>query len=52
MGDEVDELGNAVKIIYDKPGPKWEIAVACSDIGFQQVSFANSIATTKGGRQK
>ena len=50
MGDEIDELGNAVKIIYDKPGPRWEIAVACSDIGFQQVSFANSIATTKGGR--
>ncbi len=37
-------------ILYDKPGPRWEIAVACSDIGFQQVSFVNSIATTKGGR--
>ena len=50
LTDEVDECGNLIKIIYDKPGPRWEIAIACSDIGFQQVSFANSIATTKGGR--
>lgn len=30
--------------------PRWEIAVAPSSVGFQQVSFVNSIATTKGGR--
>ena len=29
---------------------RWEIAVAVSDNGFQQMSFCNSIATTKGGR--
>jgi hypothetical protein len=51
IGDkDVDEMDNPLNILYDKPGPRWEIAVACSDIGFQQVSFVNSIATTKGGR--
>lgn len=39
-----------IKLLYEKPHEKWEIALACSDIGFQQVSFVNSIATTKGGR--
>ena len=29
---------------------RWEVAVAVSDNGFQQMSFVNSIATTKGGR--
>ncbi len=28
---------------------RWEIAVTCSDGQFQQVSFVNSICTTKGG---
>ena len=38
------------RIVYDKAGERWEIAVALSDTGaFQQVSFVNSIATTKGG---
>ena len=41
---------NDNKIIYEKPNDRWEIAVSYSDIGFQQVSFVNSIATTKGGR--
>jgi len=41
---------NENKIIYEKPNDRWEIAVSYSDIGFQQVSFVNSIATTKGGR--
>ncbi len=37
-------------IVYDKAGERWEIAVALSETGaFQQVSFVNSIATTKGG---
>ena len=39
-----------IKLIYEKPNERWEVAVACSEIGFQQVSFVNSIATTKGGR--
>ena len=36
--------------MYEAVSERWEIAVAPSDKGFQQVSFVNSIATTKGGR--
>ena len=36
--------------MYEAVNERWEIAVAPSDKGFQQVSFVNSIATTKGGR--
>ncbi|XP_018321367.1 DNA topoisomerase 2 [Agrilus planipennis] len=45
-----DEAGNTLKCIYENPNERWEVALALSDIGFQQVSFVNSIATTKGGR--
>ena len=50
LSSELDELGNPVKLIYEKFTDRWEVAVACSEMGFQQVSFVNSIATTKGGR--
>lgn len=36
-------------MIYEQIGTRWEVAFAVSDGTFQQVSFANSIATTKGG---
>jgi DNA topoisomerase-2 len=36
-------------VIYEQIGPRWEVAFAVSEGSFQQVSFANSIATTKGG---
>ncbi|GBP01804.1 DNA topoisomerase 2 [Eumeta japonica] len=39
-----------IKIVYEQCGERWEIACCPSDRGFQQVSFVNSIATTKGGR--
>jgi DNA topoisomerase-2 len=51
-----DILNNSVngssgtKILYENVNPRWEVACSYSDIGFQQVSFVNSIATTKGGR--
>ncbi|CAD5230247.1 unnamed protein product [Bursaphelenchus okinawaensis] len=38
------------KVAYETVNNRWEIAMTVSDRGFQQVSFANSIATTKGGR--
>lgn len=38
-----------VPIVYEKFGERWEVAFAPSDGQFQQVSFVNSIATTKGG---
>lgn len=45
-----DESGQPVKVVYEQCGERWEIACCPSDRGFQQVSFVNSIATTKGGR--
>ncbi|KAF9242373.1 DNA topoisomerase [Melanogaster broomeanus] len=36
-------------MIYEQISPRWEVAFAVSEGAFQQVSFANSIATTKGG---
>jgi DNA topoisomerase-2 len=45
-----DEAGNPLKICYENVNERWEVALTLSDKGFQQVSFVNSIATTKGGR--
>ena len=45
-----DDGGNPIKCVYEQCGPRWEVAVCVSDKGFQQMSFVNSIATTKGGR--
>lgn len=36
-------------VVYENAGKRWEVAFALSDGEFNQVSFANSIATTKGG---
>lgn len=47
---QIQEGGEPLKMAYEQPNARWEIAVTVSDRGFQQVSFANSIATTKGGR--
>ena len=45
-----DESGHSLKQVYENCNERWEVAVAVSDNGFQQMSFVNSIATTKGGR--
>ncbi|XP_053200798.1 DNA topoisomerase 2-alpha-like [Panonychus citri] len=47
---KVDEQGGPLQCAYEDVSDRWQIAVASSDKGFQQVSFVNSIATTKGGR--
>lgn len=47
--DRNDDSGNPLKIVYENVNERWEVAVTLSDNGFQQVSFVNSIATTKGG---
>eukprot|EP00116_Pleurobrachia_bachei_P015102 sb/3475364/ len=47
--DEVDEENKKANLVYEKVNDRWEIAVGTSQKGFQQVSFVNSIATTKGG---
>ncbi len=36
-------------IIHEQIGSRWEVAFTVSDGQFQQVSFANSISTIKGG---
>ncbi|VDK74675.1 unnamed protein product, partial [Onchocerca ochengi] len=46
----VDNNGEAHKVVYESVNARWEVAITISDKGFQQVSFTNSIATTKGGR--
>lgn len=48
-----EESGGAAQtkqsIIYEKIDSRWEVAYALSEGSFQQVSFANSISTSKGG---
>nr|ABC17641.1 DNA topoisomerase IIalpha [Trypanosoma brucei] len=34
---------------YSRVNDRWEVCVRVSNVGFQQVSFVNSIATTRGG---
>lgn len=48
--DAADDSGAPLKVVYENVNDRWEIAVTLSEKGFQQVSFVNSIATTKGGR--
>ncbi|ETE68670.1 DNA topoisomerase 2-alpha, partial [Ophiophagus hannah] len=48
--DKVDDTGNALKVIHEEVNDRWEVCLTMSERGFQQVSFVNSIATTKGGR--
>uniref|UniRef100_A0A2M4ABL1 DNA topoisomerase 2 n=2 Tax=Anopheles triannulatus TaxID=58253 RepID=A0A2M4ABL1_9DIPT len=50
LKDAKDDVGGQVKMCYESVNERWEVAVAISERGFQQVSFVNSIATTKGGR--
>ncbi|XP_035780971.1 DNA topoisomerase 2-like [Anopheles albimanus] len=50
LKDAKDDMGGQVKMCYESVNERWEVAVAISERGFQQVSFVNSIATTKGGR--
>jgi len=42
--------GEEANIIHEKAGIRWEVCLMSSEKGFQQISFVNSIATTKGGR--
>ncbi len=48
--DKEDEVGNPIKVAYEAVNDRWEIAATVSDRGFQQNSFVNSIATTRGGK--
>lgn len=48
--DKVDELGGPLTVVHEVVNERWEVCLTMSEKGFQQVSFVNSIATTKGGR--
>ncbi|KAK3082863.1 hypothetical protein FSP39_007418 [Pinctada imbricata] len=48
--DKTDDNGMPLTLVHEMANDRWEVAVTLSDKGFQQVSFVNSIATTKGGR--
>nr|NVI79303.1 topoisomerase 2 [Cucujiformia] len=48
--DIEDGQGNNLKAIHEVVNNRWEVALTISEKGFQQMSFVNSIATTKGGR--
>jgi DNA topoisomerase-2 len=46
---EESDGNDKLEIIHAVVNDRWEIAFACSNGSFQQVSFVNSIATTSGG---
>ena len=41
--------GSTTTYVYERLNDRWEIAVGVSDGQFRQVSYVNSICTTKGG---
>lgn len=45
--DKVDEIGNTLSVVHEIVNERWEVCLTMSEKGFQQVSFVNSIATTK-----
>lgn len=45
----LDSHGEPYKVAYEQANDRWEVALTVSEKGFQQVSFVNSIATTKVG---
>ncbi|XP_071477194.1 DNA topoisomerase 2-beta-like [Diadema antillarum] len=44
------EDSQPLKVVHEQVNPRWEVCLCMSEKGFQQVSFVNSITTTKGGR--
>ncbi|MEE6466089.1 hypothetical protein FKM82_006831 [Ascaphus truei] len=48
--DKLDETGVPLKVIHEVANERWDVCLTLSEKGFQQNSFVNSIATTKGGR--
>ncbi|KAJ8019588.1 DNA topoisomerase 2-beta [Holothuria leucospilota] len=50
LKDKTMDDGAPLKIAHEVVNDRWEVCLTISEKGFQQVSFVNSIATTKGGR--
>ncbi|EOR01319.1 DNA topoisomerase 2 [Wallemia ichthyophaga EXF-994] len=49
QGNEGEASTKKPTIIHERVNDRWEVAFALSDGVFREVSFVNSIATTKGG---
>ncbi|KAG9343807.1 hypothetical protein JZ751_013188 [Albula glossodonta] len=47
LKDKVNEVGTPLTVIHEVVNERWEVCLTMSEKGFQQVSFVNSIATTK-----
>lgn len=45
--DKLDETGVPLKVVNETVNDRWEVCLTMSEKGFQQISFVNSIATTK-----
>ena len=45
--DKLDETGVTLKVVNESVNERWEVCLTLSEKGFQQISFVNSIATTK-----
>ena len=45
-----DDNDDKLKLVHEVVNDPWEVALTMSSNGFKQMSFVNSIATTKGGR--
>lgn len=45
--DKLDDTGVPLKVVNETVNDRWEVCLTMSEKGFQQISFVNSIATTK-----
>ncbi|KAM5273541.1 LOW QUALITY PROTEIN: DNA topoisomerase 2-alpha-like [Ctenodactylus gundi] len=50
LKDKLDETGYPLKVIHEQVNHRWEVCLTMSEKGFQQISFVNSTAMSKGGR--
>ncbi|PVU94194.1 hypothetical protein BB561_002739 [Smittium simulii] len=47
--DDIKPIPQKVNVVYQRISDRWEVGMAVTDGQFQQVSFANSVNTVKGG---
>uniref|UniRef100_A0A915C0D6 DNA topoisomerase 2 n=1 Tax=Parascaris univalens TaxID=6257 RepID=A0A915C0D6_PARUN len=50
VSENMDDDGNGRAYVFSEVNPRWQVGIARSDVGFEQISFVNNIATTKGGK--